>query len=181
MSLLLVTWLSQNAWLYLDVWHNGRFSEFSLTRILALILVLAKKLENVRLFLRQVSTVIDFFLLVPLLIWLIVWFDVWLKKSKNFWTSCTVETCLSSIFFGWLWVILMKNRRFESFNILKNFFHVTRIEACVQSLVTRCIRGFKLVRSSRLESVGGRQLLKKFCSFNLHTCWSFEFKSKQKF
>jgi hypothetical protein len=52
LSLLMIPWLGHNNLLYLVVWHNGRFSEFALTRILALVLVLAEKLENVRLFLR---------------------------------------------------------------------------------------------------------------------------------
>jgi hypothetical protein len=50
-SMLMIPWLGQITLLYLLVCHNGRFYEFSLTRILALVLVLAKKLENVRLFL----------------------------------------------------------------------------------------------------------------------------------
>ena len=52
LSLLVIPWLGHIDLLYLVVWHNGRFSEFSLTRILALVFVLAEKLENVRLFLR---------------------------------------------------------------------------------------------------------------------------------
>ncbi len=47
-----IPWLGHYDLLYLVMWHNGRFSEFSLTRILALVLVLAEKLENVCLFLR---------------------------------------------------------------------------------------------------------------------------------
>jgi len=52
LSVLVIPWLGHNDLLYLMVWHNGRFSEFAFTRILTLVLVLAEKLENVRLFLR---------------------------------------------------------------------------------------------------------------------------------